>query len=125
MDTWAKHTPVKVKTRDARSDSVGNEKESLHKSKSFLGFDISQENNELVADDQTDPFPEGKNAKMVPLQPKKKEVEKKPDASFGVLMKRPSSLPEAPNFVEHLDALLDGGKLTTKIVDNGKPKMWL
>ena len=101
MGTWAKHTPVKVKTRDARIDSIGNlsEKGSLHKSKSFLGFDISRENNELVADDQTDPFPEGKNAKMASLQPQKKEAKKKPDTSFGVLMKRPSSLPEAPNFV--------------------------
>ena len=89
MDTWAKHTPVKVKTRDARSDSVGNEKESLHKSKSFLGFDISQENNELVADDQTDPFPEGKNAKMVPLQPKKKSVIPKQAAFFVPVQRDP------------------------------------
>ena len=47
----------------------------------------------------------------------------KSSSNFGILMKRPSSLPDAPNFVEHLDSLLDSG-IVTGIVDDGKPKMW-
>ena len=107
------------------SHEKGENHDKLKKVKSFLGFDISQEN-ELVADDKTDPFPEGDNA-VVTTHKRKKDIkdEEKSDGSrrFSLLVKRPSNLPEAPNFVEHLDSLLDSGKVAT-VKDNGKPKMW-
>ena len=125
--TWAKHTPIKVKSKGrGASDIDEDRKKSFNKSKSFLGFDISADNSELVADDRTDPFPEGENAKISKRKiSKEKKDEEKSDSSnnFGILMKRPSSLPDAPNFVEHLDSLLDSG-IVTGIVDDGKPKMW-
>ena len=124
--TWAKHTPIKVKSQEkSLSHEKGENHDKLKKVKSFLGFDISQEN-ELVADDKTDPFPEGDNA-VVTTHKRKKDIkdEEKSDGSrrFSLLVKRPSNLPEAPNFVEHLDALLESGKVGT-VKDNGKPKMW-
>ena len=120
--SWAKHTSVKVSHANESKFSATTSNKPLKKTNSFLGFDIEESN--VVADDETEYFPAPSNV-AEPL--KRVKAVKKPvkeQLPMHELKRRPSSLPEAPNFVEHLDTLLQNGRVNLNIVDDGKPKMW-
>lgn len=121
--SWAKHTTVSVSNaNETKKERPKPKKPSLKKNNSFFGFDVDEST--VVADDKTEYFPAPANvAEPKRIVRKKKKAVSEQKSGF-VLERRPSSLPQAPNFVEHLDFLLQDGRVNLNIVDDGKPKMW-
>jgi hypothetical protein len=124
--TWAKNT--KLKKVPKKEDRHGYDKEGRDsfqeqgkQENGFFGFDINDASDELVAHDETEPFP----APHHEVTPSPIVRRKKPDQKLESVMitRRPSSLPAAPNFVEHLDSLLEKTENMGR-EQSGKPQLW-